>query len=73
MDAFAVIEHLRQDARYRQIPIIALTATTLTSAERTALEQSVRTVIQKQGLERDALLQELRGLLHAYSGTVPEG
>jgi len=72
-DAFAVIEHLRQDARYRQIPIIALTATTLTSPERTALEQSVRTVIQKQGLERDALLQELRGLLHAYSGTVPEG
>jgi signal transduction histidine kinase/DNA-binding response OmpR family regulator len=68
MEAFAVIEHLRQDAQYSQIPIIALTATTLTTAERAALEQSVRTVIQKQGLERDALLQELRNLLQAYYG-----
>jgi CheY-like chemotaxis protein len=72
-DAFVVIEQLRQDPRYRQIPVIALTATTLTSAERAALEQSVRTVIQKQGLERAVLLQELRGLLHAYSGMVSEG
>ena len=74
LDGWETARRIRaMDGPIRNLPIIALTATTLTSAERAALEQSVRTVIQKQGLERDALLQELRGLLHAYSGTVPAG
>jgi len=66
MDGFAVIEHLQQDARYRQIPVIVFTAKTLTPTEQVMLEQSVRTVIQKRGLDRDTLIQELRSLLQAY-------
>jgi CheY-like chemotaxis protein len=63
LDGFAVIEHLRQDAQYRQLPIIVLTAKTLTAAEYTLLDQSVRTVIQKRGLDRGMLIEELQGLL----------
>ena len=50
LDGFAVIERLRQDPQYQQLPIIVLTAKTLTAAEYARLDQSVRTVIQKQGL-----------------------
>jgi CheY-like chemotaxis protein/anti-sigma regulatory factor (Ser/Thr protein kinase) len=73
MDGFTVIEHLQRDPQLRQIPVIVLTAKTLTAIEQAMLEQSVRTVIQKRGLERDTLIQELRGLLQAYRGPTPRG
>ena len=73
LDGFAVIERLRQDAQYHQLPIIVLTAKTLTAAEYARLEQSVRTVIQKQGWDRDTLMQELWGILQASRGPIPEG
>jgi signal transduction histidine kinase/CheY-like chemotaxis protein len=66
MDGFAVIEHLRQDPEHASIPVIVLTAKTLTAAERAALEQSVLKVIQKRGLDRDHFIQELRGALQGY-------
>jgi PAS domain S-box-containing protein len=71
MDGFALIEQLEQAPLSQQIPVIVLTAKTLTAAEQTLLEQSVRTVIQKRGLDRETLIQELRGLLHAYRGQTP--
>ena len=73
MDGFAVIEHLQQDPQSREVPVIVLTAKTLTAAEQVTLEQSVRTVIQKRGLDRDTLIQELRGLLQAYRGPTAKG
>jgi signal transduction histidine kinase/CheY-like chemotaxis protein len=73
IDGFAVIEHLQQDPQHRQIPVIVLTAKTLTAAEQAMLEQSVRTVIQKRGLDRDTLIQELRSLLQAYRGPTAKG
>jgi len=73
MDGFAVIEQLQQDPQTRQIPVIVLTAKTLTAAEDAMLEQSVRAVIQKRGLDRDTLIQELRGLLQTYGGPTPKG
>lgn len=33
----------------------------------------LRTVIQKQGLDRDTRIQELRGLLQAHRGPTPQG
>jgi CheY-like chemotaxis protein len=71
MDGFALIEQLQQDPQSRQIPVIVLTAKTLAAAEQALLEQSVRTVIQKRGLDRETLIQELRGLLQAYRGPTP--
>ncbi len=60
LDGFGVIEHLRGDPTYRRIPIIVLTAKSLTDAEATYLKQSVSKVIAKQGLEAEALIRELR-------------
>ena len=68
-----VIDHLQQDPQSRQIPVIVLTAKALTVTERVALDQTARTVIQKRGLDRDTLLQELRGLLRAYRDPTPKG
>src|SRR5499426_1600802 len=66
LDGFAVIEHLQQDVQYRQLPVIVLTAKTLTTAEYARLDQSVRTVIQKRGLDRGMLIEALQGLLRVY-------
>jgi signal transduction histidine kinase/CheY-like chemotaxis protein/HAMP domain-containing protein len=71
MDGFMVIEHLQRDPQSRQIPVIVLTAKTLTALDQVMLEQSVQTVIQKRGLERETLIQELRALLQAYRGPTP--
>ena len=68
MDGFCFIEQLQQAPLSQQIPVIVLTAKTLTAAEQALLEQRVRTVIQKRGLDRETLIQELRGLLQAYRG-----
>jgi CheY-like chemotaxis protein/anti-sigma regulatory factor (Ser/Thr protein kinase) len=73
LDGFAVIERLRQDAQYHHLPIIVLTAKTLTAAEYARLDQSVRTVIQKQGWGRDTLMQGLCGILQAPRSPIPEG
>lgn len=71
LDGFAVLEQLRQDPEHALIPVIVLTAKTLTSAEHAVLEQSVLKVIQKRGLDRDHFIQELRGALQAYRDATP--
>jgi CheY-like chemotaxis protein len=73
MDGFQVIQHLQQDPRYRAIPVIVLTAKTLTAAERALLDERVVTVIHKMGLERDALLGEIRVALRGYRGGRTDG
>ena len=45
LDGFAVIEYLRQDAQHRQLPVIVLTAKTLTAADYALLDQSTRRVL----------------------------
>ncbi|HEV8308180.1 MAG TPA: response regulator [Methylomirabilota bacterium] len=71
LDGFAVIEHLQQDPETRLIPVIVLTAKTLSAAERALLDQSVPKVIHKMGLRRDTFIQDLRDALHAYRDGAP--
>jgi CheY-like chemotaxis protein len=66
LDGFAVIEHLQQDAQHRQLPVIVLTAKTLTAAEYALLEQSTRRVLPKRGLDRGTLIEELQHMLRVY-------
>ncbi len=66
MDGFAVIERLRQDKELRAIPIVVLTAKDLTKDEETWLNERIASVIKKQGLTTEQLLQDLRRALHAY-------
>jgi len=66
LDGFGVIEYLRHSPQHCNIPIVVLTAKTLTDDDLSQLQQGVSKVMQKQGLERETLLQELRNALQAY-------
>jgi PAS domain S-box-containing protein len=63
LDGFGVIERLRGSPQYASIPIVVLTAKTLTAEESARLKESVAQVMQKQGLEGDTLIRELRRAL----------
>ena len=64
LDGFAVIERLRLSPEYASIPIVVLTAKTLTSEESARLRERVSQVIQKQCLDGDTLIRELQRALH---------
>ncbi|MCP4540049.1 MAG: GAF domain-containing protein [Chloroflexi bacterium] len=66
IDGFGVIERLQQDPQYCDIPVIVLTAKTLTDDEINLLQQSVSQIVQKRGLKRELLVQELRNALQRY-------
>ena len=63
MDGFEVIAALQQDPERRTIPVIVLTAKTLTRQEQRALKEHALAVIQKGALDRDALMAELKQVL----------
>ena len=66
LDGFGVIEQLRQCPERGDIPIVVLTAKTLTADGLAQLQQRVSKVIQKHALERETLLRELQAALQAY-------
>jgi len=72
VDGFGILENLQQDPSTRALPVLVLTAQTRTGEEKTLLQQRVRTVLQKPGLDRDTLIQAWRGLLQAYRGSTPK-
>jgi CheY-like chemotaxis protein len=59
LDGFAVIERLRQDPDQRTIPVVVLTAKSLTVDEAAGLNSRVAKVIDKQGLVGEALIREI--------------
>jgi CheY-like chemotaxis protein len=65
MDGFEVIARLQQDPVRRTIPVIVLTAKTLTRDEQRRLKEHALAVIQKGALDRDQLIQELKQVLPA--------
>src|SRR5918995_4396784 len=71
MDGFEVIASLQKDPDRRDIPVIVLTAKTLSRQERRSLKEHALAVIQKGALDRDALMAELKAALAEPVG--PEG
>jgi CheY-like chemotaxis protein len=70
LDGFGMLEQLGQTPQYSDIPVIILTAKTLATDELAQLQQSVSKVVQKRGLRREVLIQELRSALRAYRQNV---
>ena len=68
MDGLAFLDVLQADPAYRDIPVIILTAASLDTAEHGILKQRVLGLIEKQGLDRDALIREIRRVLPAGRG-----
>ena len=65
VDGFEVLEAMRHEEAWRDIPVIILTAKELTHEESALLERRTLAVVEKRGLERDVLLQEVRRALTA--------
>jgi CheY-like chemotaxis protein len=65
MDGLALLDALSGDPQYRDIPVIVLTAKTLDKTERELLQERVLALIEKHGLDREALMREVRRVLPA--------
>ncbi|HET7261595.1 MAG TPA: GAF domain-containing protein, partial [Casimicrobiaceae bacterium] len=63
LDGFGVIGRLRSDPALRSIPVVVLTAKSLSAEESEGLNASVARIIQKQGLAGEALIREIEGVL----------
>jgi signal transduction histidine kinase/CheY-like chemotaxis protein len=72
LDGFGVIEHMNADAKLHDIPILVMTAKSLDLAERKLLDERVMKVIEKQGLDHDALVRDLHAALRVYLTKVDE-
>ncbi len=60
VDGFDVLEHLRRQHRQEQIPVVVVTAKSLTPDERRFLQGATRRIIAKTGFSRDELLEAVR-------------
>lgn len=63
LDGFGLLAQLRQDPATMGIPVIVLTAKSLTAGETAVLQASAQQIIHKQGLRGKDLLAQLQKLL----------
>ena len=63
MDGFTFIETIRAAPRLSEVPVVVVTAKTLTAADRRRLNGHVTSVLQKGGYSRDELLSEIASRL----------
>lgn len=67
MDGFEVVQRVKANPRWRDIPIIVVTAKDLTDDDCTFLCQSVDRIMQKAGLARETLMKEVQILLREHA------
>ena len=70
MNGFEFLEALRAEEVWRSLPVVVLTAKTLTESDRRRLNGGVEAIVQKGGRSPDDLLGEIRGLLAAHAAHV---
>ena len=63
MNGFQFLEAIRREARWRELPVVVVTARELSAEDRGLLEGNVRRILQKGDLPRDALLGEICDLV----------
>jgi hypothetical protein len=69
MDGLTFAQTLRRNDRWRNIPVIVITAADLSVVERAELNSYVEMVLEKGATSRDALLNEVRSLVGTQVGT----
>jgi len=72
MDGFEVIQRVKANPRWRDIPIIVVTAKDLTDSDWGFLHRSVDRIIQKSGLARESLMKEVQSLLREHDASRKE-
>ena len=65
IDGFEFLDVLRQDQAGRSIPVVVITAKTVTADDRHRLNGGVERVLLKRTLDADALLTEVRAVVGA--------
>lgn len=73
MDGLAFLDALQADPSARSIPVVVLTAASLDSAERGMLRERVLGLIDKGGLDRAALVREVRRVLPVLETETADG
>ncbi|MEK8020054.1 MAG: response regulator [Candidatus Parabeggiatoa sp.] len=63
MDGFEFIEHLQNNAQWRSIPVVVLTARNLSAEEQARLNQHVEIVFQKEDFQQDELILRIHQLV----------
>jgi CheY-like chemotaxis protein len=72
MDGFEFVAHLRQNEKWRSIPIVVLTATKLSTEDQARLHGYVETIFQKESYSRDELLALIQKQVTAAMPEVQE-
>jgi adenylate cyclase len=63
MDGFEFLVELRKNSAFRAIPVVVVTAATLSEEDHRRLNGGVERVLTKSTFSRDQLLEELRQLV----------
>jgi CheY-like chemotaxis protein/anti-sigma regulatory factor (Ser/Thr protein kinase) len=63
MDGFELVDRIKSNILWKQIPVVILTAKDLTQAERNHLNAQVARIFQKGNYQREELLQEVHQCL----------
>ncbi|MBR0717800.1 response regulator [Bradyrhizobium liaoningense] len=63
MDGFEFLEELRSNAAFENIPVVVMTATDLSEADRKRLNSGIIEFVSKAGCTRDELLTRIRDFL----------
>jgi PAS domain S-box-containing protein len=72
MDGFAFIEEIRKEDRFRDIPLLVLTAMDLSPDQQARLKQAnVRGIILKGQIDRDVFLKKIKAALESPAPTTP--
>jgi CheY-like chemotaxis protein len=66
MDGFQFVEQLRKDQRWRDIPVIIVTAKDLSEQDRQRLNGYVEAVLQKGAYDSEELLREVCGMVRTH-------
>ncbi|MBD0383616.1 response regulator [Paenibacillus sedimenti] len=66
MDGFQFVMELRKNEAWRDVPVIVVTAKTVTAEDRLRLNGYVKKIMQKGLFNQETLLQEIRGLVARF-------
>jgi len=64
MDGFQVIHHVRQEATFKELPILVMTAKSLTQEEVALLSRETQALFQKNGSWQQELIAEVGRVVH---------
>ena len=73
MDGFEFLANLRRNEDWQEIPVIVVTAKTLTADDHRRLKGSIEGLVRKDGDEAETVLKGLKEMLPAHGGAMGDG